>query len=225
MVASATEAAVKAPPPRSRRVRWLAAAVVAGLAALYLAAITSTHATLSAGLVGWSGILPVNPGSLTSPTAAEYSLVFPSDQGYGEVLWAARPGGELTFGFALHNGGPVPVTLLSMTVPTVYPDVVHDLALAGAQLGPGDGQMKPFHPVALGPGGTVWAGLTERVVCDPTIRRDARALSNRGQSDTSWLGDATSPVVVRYRVLGVTMSQTLSIAEPILVMQPYRACA
>jgi hypothetical protein len=52
----------------------------------------------------------------------------------------------------------------------------------------------------------------------------ARALSNRGQSDTSFLGDATSPVVVRYRVLGVTMAQTLSIAEPILVMLPYRAC-
>jgi hypothetical protein len=43
-------------------------------------------------------------------------------------------------------------------------------------------------------------------------------------NDTSWLGDATSPVVVRYRVLGITMSQTLSIGEPILVMQPYRAC-
>ncbi len=42
--------------------------------------------------------------------------------------------------------------------------------------------------------------------------------------DTSLLGDATSPVAVRYGVLGVTMAQTLSPAEPILVMPPYCAC-
>jgi hypothetical protein len=219
MVASATEAVVRAPPPRSRRGRWLAAAIVAGLVAVYLAAITSTHAALSGGFVGWSGFLPVNSGSLTTPTAAEYASVFPTDQGYGQVLWAARPGGEITFGFQVHNGGPVPVTLLSVTLPTFDPGVVHVLALAGVQLGPGYGQMKPFHPVALGPGGTVGAGLIERVVCDPIIRGDAIALSNRDQPD------ATSAVVVRYRALGVTMSQTLSIADPILVVLPYRACA
>jgi hypothetical protein len=224
MVASATEAVVKAPPPASRPARWLALATVVGLGAVYLAAITSTHAALSASPVGWSGVLPVNSGSLTAPTAAEYASVFPTDQGYGEVLWATRPGGEVTFGFSVHNAGPVPVTLLGVALRTLIPPVVHALAPAGAELGPGFGQMTPFLQVALQPGDTVWAGLTERVVCDPTIRGDARALSNRGQPDTSFLGDATSPVVVRYRVLGVTMAQTLSIAEPILVMLPYRAC-
>jgi hypothetical protein len=104
------------------------------------------------------------------------------------------------------------------------PGVANALAPAAEQLGPGFGQMTPFHPVALGPGDTVWAGLTERVVCDPTIRRDASALALGNRPDTSILGDATSPVVVRYRVLGVTMSQTLSVAQPILVMLPYRAC-
>ena len=98
VVASTTEAVVKAPPPRSRRVRWLAIITVTGLAAAYLAAITSTHAALSASPVGWSGVLPVNSGSLATPTAAEYADVFPTDQGYGEVLWANRPGGEVTFG-------------------------------------------------------------------------------------------------------------------------------
>ena len=49
-------------------------------------------------------------------------------------------------------------------------------------------------------------------------------MSNGDQPDTSVVGDATSPVVVRYRVLGVTMTQTLSVAEPILVMLPYSAC-
>ena len=214
MVASAIEAAVKVPPPRSRRARWLAATVVAGLAVVYLAAITSTHAALSGGFVGWSGVLPVNSSSLTSPTAAEYASIFPTSQGYGEVLWATRPGGEVTFGFSVHNGGPVPVTLLGVALRTFDPGVVNALAPAGAQLGPGFGQMKPFHSVALGPGDTVWTGLTERVVCDPTIRSDARALSTMRQPDTAFIGDATSPVVVRYRVLGVTMSQTLSIAEP-----------
>ncbi len=224
MVASTTEAVVKAPPPRSRRGRWLAIVTVTGLAAVYLAAITSTHPALSASPVGWSGVLPVNSGSLAAPTAAEYASVFPTDQGYGEVLWANRPGGVVTFGFSVHNGGPVPVTLLGVALRTFAPGVVNALAPAGAQLGPGFGQMTPFHPVALAPGGTVWAGLTERVICDPTIRGDARAMSSRGQPDTSFLGDATSPVVVHYRVLGVTMAQTLSLAEPILVMLPYRAC-
>jgi hypothetical protein len=106
MVASTAGAVVTAPPPRSRRSRWLAAAIVAGLAAVYPAAITSTHAALSAGAVGWSGLLPVNSGSLTSPTAAEYASVFAATEGYGEVLWAPRPGGEVTFGFPVHNGGP-----------------------------------------------------------------------------------------------------------------------
>lgn len=224
MVASATEAIVKVPPPRSRRGRWLAAAIAAGLAVVYLVAITSTHAALSGGAVGWSGVLPGKGGSLTSPTAAEYADIFPTDQGYGEVLWATGPGGEVTFGFPVHNGGPVPVTLLGMALPTFDPGVVTVLALARAGLGPGFGQMKPFHPVALGPGATVLAGLTVRVVCDPTIRRDAIALSNRGQPDTSIQDEATSPLVVRYRVLGVTMSQTLSIADPILVELPYRTC-
>jgi hypothetical protein len=224
VVASTTEAMVKAPPPRSPRGRWLAMVAVTGLAAVYLAAITSTHAALSASPVGWSGVLPVNSGSLTAPTSAEYAFVFPTDQGYGEVLWANHPGGEVTFGFSVHNGGPVPVTLLGVTLRAFAPGVVNALAPAGAQLGPGFGQMTPFHPVALAPGGTAWAGLTERVTCDPTIRRDARAMSNSGQPDTSLLGDATSPVVVRYRVLGVTMAQTLSLSEPILVMLPYRAC-
>jgi len=225
VVASTTEAMDRASPLRSRRGRWLAIVAVTGLAAVYLAAITSTHAALSASPVGWSGVLPVNSGSLTTPTSAEYESVFPADQGYGEVLWANRPGGEVTFGFSVHNGGPVPVTLLGVSLRTFAPGVVNALAAAGAQLGPGFGQMAPFHPVALAPGGTVWAGLTERVVCDLTIRDDARAMSGGGQPDTSFLGDATSPVVVRYRVLGVTMTQTLSLAEPILVMLPYRACA
>jgi len=224
MVTSTTEAVVKAPRSRSRRGRWFAIAIVAGLAVVYLAAITSTHAALSASPVGWSAVLPAHGGSLTTPTAAEYTSVFPTNQGYDQVLWANRPGGKVAFGFSLHNSGPVPVTLLGVTLRTFDPGVVNALAPAGAQLGPGFGQMTAFHPVALGPGDTVWAGLSERVVCDPTIRADARAVSNRGQLVTSVLGDATSPVVVRYRVLGVTMAQTLSIAEPILVMLPYSAC-
>lgn len=84
--------------------------------------------------------------------------------------------------------------------------------------------MTPFHPVALGPGGSVDVGLTERVICDPTIRKDARMMARGHQGDTSVLGQGTSPVVVRYRVLGVTMSQTLSLTRPILVMQYYRSC-
>lgn len=219
MIASATEAVVKVPPPRSRRARWLTAAIVVGLAAVYLAAITSTHTALSAGTIEWSA---PGKGGWVAPTAADYASVFPTSQGYGQVLWAARPGGEITFGFPLHNGGPIPVTLLGVALPTASPPVV--LALARAQLGPGFGQMTPFHPVALGPGDTVWAGLTERVVCDPLIRSVARAAALSNQPSTSLEFDDTSAVVVRYHVLGVTMSQTLSLAKPILVVLPYRAC-
>jgi hypothetical protein len=66
-------------------------------------------------------------------------------------------------------------------------------------------------------------GLTERVVCDPTIRPHAGRLPGN-RAATSWLGDATSPVVLHYRVLGVTMSQTVTVAMPILVALPYRSC-
>ncbi len=140
------------------------------------------------------------------------------------MLWANRSGGELAFGFDIHDGGPVPVTLLGVALRGYDPRVVHVLAPAGAQLGPGYGQMTPFHPVALGPGGDVNVGLTVRVICDPTIRNDARMMANGHQADTSVLGQGTSPVVVRYRVLGVTMSQTLSLDQSILVMQYYRSC-
>jgi hypothetical protein len=80
--------------------------------------------------------------------------------------------------------------------------------------------MTPFHPVALGPGESVAVALTERVVCDPMIRRDAR-LPGAG---SSWIGDATSPVILHYRVLGASMSQTVTLAMPVLVVLPYRSC-
>ena len=82
--------------------------------------------------------------------------------------------------------------------------------------------MTPFHPVTVGPGDSLPVGLTERVVCDPTIRRDAGLPGN--PAATSWLGDATSPVVLRYRALGVTMSQTVTVAMPVLVVLPYPSC-
>ena len=53
---------------------------------------------------------------------------------------------------------------------------------------------------------------------------DAQTMASRGQADTSYAGDATSPVVVHYRVLGLTMPQTLSLDQPLLIMLPYTAC-
>jgi hypothetical protein len=207
--------------PRGKRVRWRAFAAAGCLAVGYLAATVSTHAVLSAGALGWSGVVPGKTIGLGGLTRAERAWIGPTP-GYSEVLWAARPGGEIAFGFEVHNGGPVPVMVLGLALPVQHPDVVHVFAPAGAQLGPGFDQMRPFHPVALGPGGSVAVGLTERVICDPTIRRDARLPGDPAR--TSWLGDATSPVVLRYRVLGLTMSQTVAVAAPLLVAQPYRAC-
>jgi hypothetical protein len=142
--------------------------------------------------------------------------------GFSQVLWATRPGGEITFGFQVHNAGPVPVTLLGLTLRTFEPGVINALALAGAQIGPGFGQMTPFHPVTLGPGDSLPVGLTERVVCDQAIRRDARLPGNAAA--TSWLGDGTSPAVLHYRALGLTMAQTITVAAPVLVVLPYRSC-
>jgi len=82
----------------------------------------------------------------------------------------------------------------------------------------------PFHPVSLAPGDSVSVGLTERVTCPAIVRHDAQTMASRGQADTSYAGDATSPVVVHYRVLGLTMSQTLSLDQPLLIMLPYTAC-
>jgi hypothetical protein len=91
---------------------------------------------------------------------------------------------------------------------------------AGAQLITDQGPMTPFHPVALGPGDTVNVALTERVICDQITRMDARMPGSEGSGRSF----TTSPVIVRYRVLGLTMSQTISLAEPILVEQPVSAC-
>lgn len=215
--------AAGAPPPgplRPGRGRWLAAIVAGGLIAVLLAALTSTHAVLSGGFVGWSGVVGKSTG-LTTITAAEQAKIGPTP-GYSQVLWASRPGGQVVFGFTIHNGGPVPVTILGVALHTFGPGVVNPLAPGGAQLGPGFGQLRPFHPSALGPGGSLDVALTQRVVCDPIMADDARRFGN--QSAFGWIGDDTSPVVLRYRVLGVPMSQTVSVATPVLVILPYRSC-
>lgn len=221
MTADVTETVADAGPARPGRGRWLTVAVsaVAVLAGLYGAAIAVTHAELSGGFVGWSGVVPGHSAGLAPITAAEQAQVEPV-QGYDQVLWATRPGGEVTVGFDVHNGGPVPVTLLGIAPRRFLPGVIDDLAPAGVQLGPGYGQMKPFHPVALGPGDSVAVGLTERVVCDPTVRRAATQASD----GYGWLGDSTSPVVLHYRVLGVSTAQTVGVASPVLVEMLYRAC-
>ena len=221
MAAQTTGAA--APPgwAQLRRSPWLAAIAAAVLVALYLGAVTSTHAVVGGSEVGWGGPAEGHGAGLGPFTAAERELAGPT-AGFGAVLWASRPGGEVTFGFTLHNGGPVPVTLVGLALRTPGPGVVHALAPAGAQAGPDLGQLRPFRPVTLGPGGSVPVALTERVVCDPIIRSDARLPDGRGLN--SVLGDATSPVVLRYRVLGITTSQTVRLGSPVLVLLPYRAC-
>jgi hypothetical protein len=223
MAASTIDAPATARPhPPRRGRRWLAAAAVL-VAAAAVSAVLSTHATLSADEVGSYGVLPGSGTSLTEPTAAQYRHVFPTSQGYSQVLWASRPGGEFTFGFAIHNGGPVPVTLLGLSLRILDPGI-NVLAPAGVLHRAGLDHQSPFHPVSLGPGATVYVGLTERVICPAIITRDARDMASRGQQDTSYAGDATTPVIVRYRVAGLTMSQTLSLGQPLLIMLPYTAC-
>ena len=80
---------------------------MAALAAVYLAAITSTHAALSTDSPFWWNPVPGASAGLTQPTAAEYeSYIFPTTQRYRDALWANRPGAEIAFGFTVHNGGP-----------------------------------------------------------------------------------------------------------------------
>lgn len=221
MAAQTTGATATAGWAQLRRGRWLAAIAAAVLAALYLGAAASTHAALTGSEVRWAGPVGGHSAGLGPFTAADRELAGPT-AGFGTVLWASRPGGEVRFGFTIHNGGPVPVTLVGLALRTFDPRVVHALAPAGAQAGPESGQLTPFRAVTLGPGGSVPVALTERVVCDPLIRSDARLPGGRGLH--SVLGDATSPVVLRYRVLGVTTSQTVSLGSPVLVLLPYRAC-
>jgi hypothetical protein len=136
MAADAAETVAEASPPQPRRGRWLVVIIVAGLAAVYLGAIASTHAALSGGLAGWSEVVPGNSIGLASITPAEQAQIGPTP-GFGQVLWAIRPGGEVSFGFQVHNGGPVPVTVLGLGLRTSDPGVANALAPAGAQLGPG----------------------------------------------------------------------------------------
>lgn len=211
-----------ASPPRSRRARWFAAGV-ALVAALYLIAVWSTHVTLTASAVRWSGPVPGKSAGLSPITAAERAWTGAGVRlgSYRQVLWATRPGGEVAFGFDLHNGGPVPVSVLGVRL--LGSGVIGDLAPGVALLGPGtSGTMTPFHPVTLVPGGSAGVGLTEHVVCDPAVRHDARLPGHR--SHGSWTGEATSPVVVRYRALGVPTSETLTLTAPMLVVMPYRSC-
>lgn len=209
-------------PPRARRAHWFAVAA-ALLAAVYLIVVWSTHVTLSASPVRWAGPVPGDRAGLSPITRAERAWTGAAGRfaGYRQVLWAIRPGGEVAFGFQLHNGGPVPLVVLGVRL--LGSGVIGDLAPGTALLGPGaSGTMTPFRPVTLGPGGSAGVGLTERVVCDPAVRRAARLAGHR--SAGSWLGDATSPVVVRYRALGVPTSETLTLTGPMLVVMPYRSC-
>ena len=195
---------------------------MAVLAVLYLVALWSTHATLSGGSVYWSGSAQGKAGGLGPITGAERASTHIQGD-YGQVLWASRPGSEVTFGFELHNGGIVPVTVLSLRPFDPHPLAIHDLAPVSALLGPDKfGRLTSFHPVALGPGDSVAVGLTERVVCEPVVRQDADGGAAPG--GPSWLADATSPVIVHYRVLGLPASQTISLTSPVLVVMPYRAC-
>lgn len=219
MPAGVTETATEATPARTGHGRLLAVLIVAAVTMIYLGVTASTHATLSGGFIGWSGVVPGHGAGLASITSAEQAQIGPTP-GFSQTLWATRPGDEVTFGFRVHNGGPVPVTLVGLNLRTSDPGVINALTPVGAQAGPGFDQMTPFHSVTLGPGSSLPVGLTERVVCDPTIRRDARKYG----ANRSWLGDATSPVVLHYRVLGITMSQTVTVAMPVLVVLPYRSC-
>ena len=115
MSTGVTEVQVAASPPRPRRGRWLAVIAVAFLSAAYLAAIFSTHAALSGGFVGWSGAVPGHSAGLGPITSAEREQTDPSLPS-SQVFWASRPGGEVTFGLQVHNGGPVPVTLLGIAL-------------------------------------------------------------------------------------------------------------
>jgi hypothetical protein len=183
------------------------------LIVVYLAAITSTHAALR----GDDGAADVNGNGLTSSNQAE--------DGYDEILSATRPGGKATFGVFVNNKGPVPITVLSVALAQPAPsDVATVLAPAGgARLGWDFGPLTPFHPVTIGPGGTVGAAFSERVVCPTVTRADAGAGSGQ-PGNSGWLSEVDSPVVVRYRVLGVTMSQTLSLGSPVLVRLRASAC-
>jgi hypothetical protein len=215
------ETSTAAGPTRHRRGGWALASLVLVLAAAYLIAIGSTHAALRAGAAGWSGPVPGKSMGLRPMNAADRALTG-SLPGFSHILWASSPGGEVSFGFTLYNAGPVPVTLLGLRLRGFDPEVANDLSPAGALLGPGHfGGMTPFHPVTLGLGDSVAVALTERVVCDSATRGVAH-LPHRGS--TSFIGDTTSPVVVRYRALGMTMSQTLNLKNPLLVVLPDKSC-
>ena len=209
-----------ASPPRPRRARWFAMGA-ALLAAGYLIAVWSTHITLTASQVRWSGAVPGKGAGLSPITRAERARAGVRAAGNRVVLWVSRPGGEVAFGFRLHNGGPVPVTVLGLRL--LVPGVIGDLAPGAALLGPGTSDtMTAFHQVTLGPGGSAGVGLTERVVCGAALRRDARQPGRRGSG--SWVGDATGPVVVRYRALGVPTSETLTLTGSLLVVMPHQSC-
>jgi hypothetical protein len=215
------EKTTAASPPRPRRRRWLA--LGAGVLVLAcLGALWSTHATLSGGSVYWSGPVPGKSAGLGPATGAEMKTIGELGD-YSQVLWASRPGGEITFGFELHNGGIVPMTVLGLRPFNPDPLTIHDLAPVSALLGPDNfGRLRPFHPVALAPGASVAVGLTERVVCQRVIHQDA--VAERHSGGFGWLAGATSPIVVHYRVLGLPASQTITLGSPVLVAMPYRAC-
>lgn len=216
------ETSTAAGPTWRRRGGWALASLVLVLAAAYLIAIGSTHAALRAGSVGWSGPVPGKSLGLRRMNGADRAFTGPLP-GYSHIMWASSPGGEVSFGFTLYNAGPVPVTLLGLRLRGFDPGVANDLSPAGALLGPGRfGGMTPFHPVTLGLGDSVAVALTERVVCDSATSGVAHLPNHRGS--TSFVGDATSPVVVRYRALGITMSQTLNLKNPLLVVLPDQSC-
>jgi hypothetical protein len=107
------EITTAASPPKPGCGRWLVIGA-AILAAAYLIAVGSTHAALSGGSVGWSEPVPGPDAGLRPITSAQQEWAGIQSSGYSQVLWATRPGGEVSFGFDLHNAGIVPVTVLGL---------------------------------------------------------------------------------------------------------------
>jgi hypothetical protein len=194
---------------RSRRTAVQALAVV-----LVLAGIGASLVLTSYNTVAWTdGSVAAGLGYVQGPPATEEPIF---DEGPPTRMFAPGPNGFLSFGFDVHNIGPLPITIVGIAptddgmawgrVPSAA--LLREPSLIPGGLNPAD--LRPFVPVNVAPGESTFivvAGQTTACALGPT---DDIANANGGA--------VVGYVDVVYEMLGVR--RVTRIQTPIIVNIP-----
>ena len=164
------------------------------------------------------------------------SLLAVSDDptGFGQFIYAFRPGGQIRTGLTFGNSGPAPLTVTGIEQPVhVGFDRSFELVLPPGPLGPDLPQdayevgpawsSVPFHPFEIPANGDVALGLAVNfydcpdVKPVPTLTPGSPLEPSIDPAYTSGF-TAASQITIDYTVLGISRSVQLALNSPLAVV-------